>query len=95
MLESVLDPLDLHALTFAKRITDADPAAKTVYLTMGPPQARDVLVDCLSRAPGEAILLTDRVDGRRRHVGDRLLAGHAPSGASSGSSSTAAATTSS
>ena len=26
---------------------------------MGPPQAREVLVDCLSRVPGEAILLTD------------------------------------
>ncbi len=63
MLESVLNPLDLHALTFAKRISEGDPAAKTVYLTMGPPQARDVLIDCLSRAPGEAVLLTDRVMG--------------------------------
>ncbi len=26
---------------------------------MGPPQAREVLVDCLSRVPGEAVLLTD------------------------------------
>jgi electron transfer flavoprotein alpha subunit len=63
MLESVLNPLDLHALSFARRITAGDPDAKTVYLTMGPPQARDVLVDCLSRAPGEAILLTDRAMG--------------------------------
>jgi electron transfer flavoprotein alpha subunit len=63
LLDSVLNPLDLHALTFAKRITASDPDAKTVYLTMGPPQARDVLVDCLSRAPGEAVLLTDRAMG--------------------------------
>jgi electron transfer flavoprotein alpha subunit len=63
MLESVLNPLDLHALSFARRITAGDPDAKTIYLTMGPPQARDVLVDCLSRAPGEAILLTDRTMG--------------------------------
>lgn len=63
MLESVLNPLDLHALSFARRITASDPEAKTVYLTMGPPQAREVLVDCLSRAPGEAILLTDRAMG--------------------------------
>ena len=63
MLESVLNPLDLHALSFAKRITDADPDAKTVYLTMGPPQAREVLADCVSRAPGEAVLLTDRAMG--------------------------------
>ena len=60
MLESVLNPLDLHALTFACSVTAADPDARTVYLTMGPPQARDVLVDCLARAPGDAVLLTDR-----------------------------------
>jgi electron transfer flavoprotein alpha subunit len=63
MLDSILNPLDLHALSFARRITAADPAAKTVYLTMGPPQARDVLTECISRAPGEAVLLTDRVMG--------------------------------
>ena len=63
LLESVLNPLDLHALTFAKRITASDPDARTVYLTMGPPQARDVLVECLSRAPGDAVLLTDRAMG--------------------------------
>ena len=26
---------------------------------MGPPQAREMLIDCLSRVPGEAVLLTD------------------------------------
>ncbi len=63
LLDSVLNPLDLHALSFARRITAGDPDAKTVYLTMGPPQARDVLLDCISRAPGEAVLLTDRALG--------------------------------
>jgi electron transfer flavoprotein alpha subunit len=63
LLDSILNPLDLHALSFAKRITAADPDAKTVYLTMGPPQARDTLADCISRAPGDAVLLTDRVMG--------------------------------
>lgn len=60
MLDSVLNPLDLQALTFARRITERDPDARTVYLTMGPPQARAVLLDCLARVPGEAVLLTDR-----------------------------------
>ncbi len=60
LLDSVLNPLDLHALSFARRITAGDPDSRTVYLTMGPPQARDVLLDCISRAPGEAVLLTDR-----------------------------------
>ena len=59
LLDSILNPLDLHALSFARRITEGDPDAKTIYLTMGPPQAREVLVDCLSRVQGEAILLTD------------------------------------
>ena len=60
MLDSILNPLDLHALTFADRLTGGDPNAKTVFLTMGPPQAREVLVECLSRVPGEAVLLTDK-----------------------------------
>ena len=59
MLDSVLNPLDLHALTFAERLTRGDPAARTVFLSMGPPMAREVLIDCLSRVRGEAILLTD------------------------------------
>ncbi len=60
MLDSVLNPLDLQALTFARRITERSDGARTIYLSMGPPQARETLIDCLSRAPGEAVLLTDR-----------------------------------
>jgi electron transfer flavoprotein alpha subunit len=60
MLDSILNPLDLQALTFARRITESSPGSRTIYLSMGPPQARETLIDCLSRAPGEAILLTDR-----------------------------------
>jgi electron transfer flavoprotein alpha subunit len=60
MLESILNPLDLHAVTFGRLVTAGAPGSRTAYLTMGPPQARDALVDCMSRAPGEAILLTDR-----------------------------------
>jgi electron transfer flavoprotein alpha subunit len=59
LLDSVLNPLDLHALTFAARLVRGDPDARIVFLTMGPPMAREVLVDCISRVPGEAVLLTD------------------------------------
>ena len=59
MLDSILNPLDLHALTFADRLTRGDPDARTIFLSMGPPMAREVLVDCLSRVAGEAVLLTD------------------------------------
>ncbi|MEA2027244.1 MAG: FAD-binding protein [Chloroflexota bacterium] len=60
MLDSVTNPLDLHALTFAEELTRDDPDARVVFLTMGPPGAREMLVDCLSRVPGEAILLSDK-----------------------------------
>jgi electron transfer flavoprotein alpha subunit len=60
MLVRILNPLDLHALTFALQITQSSPGARTIYLSMGPPQARETLVDCLSRVPGDAVLLTDR-----------------------------------
>jgi electron transfer flavoprotein alpha subunit len=59
MLDSILNPLDLHALTFAARLAAADPDARIVFLTMGPPMAREVLAECLARVPGEAVLLTD------------------------------------
>lgn len=59
LLDNVLNPLDLQALTFAARIARRAPGGRTVYLTMGPPQAREALLDCLSRAPGDAVLLTD------------------------------------
>src|ERR1035437_5153370 len=59
-LDSILNPLDLQALTFAERITSATPGSRTIYLSMGPPQARETLIDCMSRVPGEGILLTDR-----------------------------------
>jgi electron transfer flavoprotein alpha subunit len=60
MLDSILNPLDLQALTFAGRITAAAPGSRTIYLSMGPPQARETLIHCLSRVPGTAVLLTDR-----------------------------------
>jgi electron transfer flavoprotein alpha subunit len=59
LLDNILNPLDLHALTFAVRLTRGDPRARMVFLSMGPPMAREVLVECLSRVPGEAVLLTD------------------------------------
>jgi electron transfer flavoprotein alpha subunit len=60
MLDSVTNPLDLHALTFAAELVRDDPDASIVFLTMGPPAARETLMDCLSRVPGEAVLLTDK-----------------------------------
>jgi electron transfer flavoprotein alpha subunit len=63
MLDCILNPLDLHALTFAHELSHGDPDSRIVFLSMGPPMACDVLVDCLSRVPGEAVLLTDKAFG--------------------------------
>ena len=60
LLDSVLNPLDLHALTFAEQLARDDPGARLIFLSMGPPMAREVLIECLSRVPGTAILLTDK-----------------------------------
>jgi electron transfer flavoprotein alpha subunit len=65
VLDSVLNPLDLHALTFACRMRKEmhELNSSVVCLTMGPPQAREVLTDSLSRGADEAVLLTDRAFG--------------------------------
>jgi electron transfer flavoprotein alpha subunit len=62
VLDSVLNPLDLHALTFACRMAQAfhEPDSRVVCLTMGPPQSREILTDALARGADDAVLLTDR-----------------------------------
>jgi electron transfer flavoprotein alpha subunit len=61
LLDNVLNPLDLHALTLAWQMKEAfgDPQARLIALSMGPPQAREVLLDAMSRGADEAVLLTD------------------------------------
>ncbi|MDP1899779.1 MAG: FAD-binding protein [Rubrivivax sp.] len=61
LLDNVLNPLDLHALTLAYRMKEqlADPQARIIALSMGPPQAREVLLDAMSRGADEGVLLTD------------------------------------
>lgn len=61
VLDSVLNPLDLHALTFANNMKVAadDPYSRIIGLTMGPPNADDVLTDVYSRCADEMVLLTD------------------------------------
>lgn len=59
VLDAVLNPLDLKALTLAVKLRVSFPEGKIICLTMGPRQAKDVLLDCLSRGADEAVLLTD------------------------------------
>ncbi len=58
-LPAVFNPEDLHALEAALRLREAHGGRVTV-LTMGPPQAAEVLRASLERGADAAVLLTDR-----------------------------------
>ncbi len=56
---SIMNPYDLHAIEAALQIKEATSGRVTV-ITMGPPQAEEVLREALSMGADDAILLTDR-----------------------------------
>jgi electron transfer flavoprotein beta subunit len=58
-LPAIFNPEDLHALETALAIRDEHGGTVTA-ISMGPPQAADVLRECLYRGADRAILLTDR-----------------------------------
>ncbi len=57
---SVLNPFDFFALEAALKIKDTKDGVKITAITMGPPQAKAVLIDALSRGVDDAILISDR-----------------------------------
>ncbi len=61
-VENIMNPFDEHALEAALALRDAHGGTVTV-LTMGPPQAQDVLRDCIARGADRAVLVTDRAFG--------------------------------
>jgi electron transfer flavoprotein beta subunit len=58
-MESIINPDDLHALEAALRLRDAH-GGKVTAISMGPPQAVDVLREALGMGVDECVLLTDR-----------------------------------
>jgi len=60
---SILNHDDANALEEALRIKDQYPDTHITVLTMGPPQAKDMLTDCIALGADEAILLSDRALG--------------------------------
>jgi len=58
-LPAIFNPEDLHALELALELRDRYGGRVTV-ISMGPPQACEVLRDSLERGADDAILLTDR-----------------------------------
>lgn len=60
---SILNPDDANALEAALKIKDENPDTEVVVVTMGPPQADDMLRECLAMGADEAYLLSDRAFG--------------------------------
>jgi len=60
---SILNHDDANALEEALRIKDEYPDVHVTVITMGPPQARDMLIECLAMGADEAILASDRALG--------------------------------
>lgn len=61
-VESVINPLDRNAIEAAVRLRDAH-GGKLTAITMGPPQAADVLRKAMALGCDDAYLLTDRAFG--------------------------------
>ncbi len=62
-VESILNHDDANALEQALRIKDEDEETKVTVITMGPPQAKEMLQECIAMGADEAILLSDRALG--------------------------------
>lgn len=60
---SIVNPYDTYALENAARLKDSAPDAKIVVISMGPPQAKNALKECLAIAADKAYLITDRAFG--------------------------------
>lgn len=60
---SILNPDDANALEQALQVKDLYPDTTVSVITMGPPQAKDMLQECIAMGADEAILLSDRALG--------------------------------
>lgn len=59
-LPSIVNPYDAHALEAALAVKDEYPDTRVTVVTMGPPQAKEALRECLTMGADEAYLITDR-----------------------------------
>lgn len=60
---SILNNDDANALEQALRIKDGCPDTEVIALTMGPPQAKEMLQECLAMGADDAVLLSDQALG--------------------------------
>ena len=59
-VESIMNPFDEYAVETALRIKEANPETTISVITMGPPQAKDVLKRAIAMGADEGILVTDK-----------------------------------
>lgn len=69
---SIVNPFDKNALEAALQLKEKH-GGKITVISMGPPQAKDALKECLAMGADEAILLSDRAFGGA----DTLASSHA------------------
>lgn len=62
-VESILNPDDDNALEAALQMKDQNEGTTVTVISMGPPQAADVLVECMAKGADDAILLSSRAFG--------------------------------
>ena len=60
---SILNNDDANALEEALKLKDKYPDTYITVVSMGPPQAKDLLIECLAMGADEGILLSDRAVG--------------------------------
>lgn len=60
---SIVNPFDGYALEAAARIRDAHPDTRIIVVSMGLPQAKNALKECLAIAADKAYLISDRPFG--------------------------------
>ena len=60
---SILNNDDANALEEALKIKDMHPDKHITVVSMGPPQAQDMLFECIAMGADEAVLLSDRAVG--------------------------------
>ncbi len=60
---SILNPDDANALEQALQIKDSHPGTEVIAITMGPPQAKEMLQECIAMGADDAVLLSDRALG--------------------------------
>ena len=60
---SILNPDDANALEAALQIKDQNPETTITIVSMGPPQATEMIRECLAMGADDGILLSDRAFG--------------------------------